>query len=137
MNVGTYCGCASGAPTKYSRTRARARCRRLLVAAIDSPSLAASSAMVSSSKSRRRHRRSTTRASQPPTVHIPHELLENHGIGKPSKYLQLLFPRKLQSILGSLHPFREPVPHLQLIDVHELNTDVTAVGRTQPFHDVA
>ncbi len=43
----------------------------------------------------------------------------------------------VQPVLGAFHPVLQPLPHVQIVDVHELHADRAAVGVAQPLQNVA
>ena len=49
---------------------------------------------------------------------------------------QLLPAVKLDPVLTALHPHLEPLPHQQVVHVHELHTDRSAIGVVQPPNDL-
>ena len=56
---------------------------------------------------------------------------------KPREDADLLVAGKLQAVLRFFHPPLQPLPHFQVVDVHELGADRPAIGIAKPVHDVA
>ena len=63
------------------------------------------------------------------------ELLKHHRVAQSLENAPLFIGSQLQPIFGRLHPSLKPLSHGQVVDVHELRADGTAVGVTQPLQD--
>ena len=65
------------------------------------------------------------------------EFLENHGVGQACQNPQLLGAAEIGAIGTAFHALLKPVPHEQIVDVHELHTDRPAIRVSQPLDDFA
>src|SRR5262245_59584267 len=63
------------------------------------------------------------------------KFLEDDRIREPGEDADLLLAAKVETILCSLHALLQPVPHGQLVNVHELDADGSAIGVAEPLED--
>ncbi len=63
------------------------------------------------------------------------ELFENRGVGQPREDLQLFLPAERYAVLGALHAILQPLADGQVVHVHELHGNRTAIGVAQPLQD--
>jgi hypothetical protein len=65
------------------------------------------------------------------------ELFEDGGVRKLREDSKLLDARELDTVFRAFHPILEPVFHTEIVDVHELHADRTAVRVPEPREDRA
>src|SRR5262245_50631677 len=63
------------------------------------------------------------------------KFLEDDRIREPGEDPDLFLAAKVETILCSLHALLQPVPHRQLVNVHELDADGPAIGVAEPLED--
>src|SRR5215468_3799375 len=63
------------------------------------------------------------------------KFLEDDRIREPGEDPDLFLAAKVETILCSLHALLQPVPHGQLVNVHELDADGPAIGVAEPLED--
>ena len=59
---------------------------------------------------------------------LPNEFFKDDGIGEPRQNPNLFFVREPDPIPAAFHPVLKPVPNEDVVDVHELHADRSAVG---------
>ena len=67
----------------------------------------------------------------------PQKIFERRGVGQASQNTELGGMTELNAVLGLLHPILQPLTFGNVIDMHELHTNVTAVGRLQSLQQFA
>src|SRR6185369_10854627 len=65
------------------------------------------------------------------------ELFEKGCLLEFGEEMQLLFPVELLPVVQRFHPVDQPLPFVRLLDIHELDTDGTAVGFLHGFQYLA
>ncbi len=68
-------------------------------------------------------------------IFLADKLLEDHRVGQARENADLGLARNRQAVLARLHPLAEPIADVQVVDVHELHADRSAIRVLQPIID--